>query len=231
MKIDYNKITLSVIAGVGGDDAKDWAKMLVKMYYNYALKKKWKVKFIDDNVLEIQGENVYEFLKDENGVHRLVRISPFDSKKLRHTSFALVEILPTFFDEELNRLEIPEKDLKITFFRSSGPGGQNVNKVETAVRIMHLPTGLLASSQSERLQSLNKEKALKILKNKLLNLMEEKKEKLVQNLKTKIKPSWGNEIRSYILYPYKQVKNHRSNFKTNKVEEVLDGNLDLILKK
>lgn len=231
MKINKNLITLTVIPGVGGEDAKDWAKMLLKMYFKYAQKIGWQVKFLDDNTLEIKGENVYDVLKEENGVHRLVRISPFDSKKLRHTSFALVEILPKLDKVDLEKIIFSEKDLKIDFFRSSGPGGQNVNKVETGVRITHLKTGLTASCQSERFQNLNRERALEILKTKILKLLEEKNEKLIENLKVKVSPEWGNEIRSYILYPYKQIKNHKTGFKSTKVEEVLEGNLDLILKK
>lgn len=231
MNINKNFITLTIIPGVGGDDAKDWAKMLLRMYLKYFQKKNWSVKFLDDNVLEVKGENIYEKLKEENGVHRLVRISPFDSKKLRHTSFALVEILPKIDEIDLKKIELSDKDLKIDFFRSSGPGGQNVNKVETGVRITHLKTGLTASCQSERSQNLNREKALEILKTKIAKLLEEKNEKLIESLKVKVSPEWANEIRSYILYPYKQVKNHKTGFKINKVEEILDGDLDLILKK
>src|SRR3989338_7678176 len=221
MRVNPNIITISVLAGAGGEDAKDWARMLLRMYQKYAAIKNWKISFINDNTLEIKGENIYEKLKNESGVHRLVRISPFDAKKLRHTSFALVEVLPNI---EAKELQIPEKDLKVEFTRSSGPGGQNVNKVETAVRIVHLPTGIVESSQVERSQASNREKALNLLKAKLVKIMEEKKEKEISNLKTKVSPEWGHEIRSYVLHPYKQVKDHRTSKKISKVEEVLEGN-------
>ncbi len=226
----YNGIYLSVLAGAGGDDAKDWADMLFRMYVRYADRKGWKTTVVDDRILHIKGEGVYDILKSENGVHRLVRISPFDAKKLRHTSFALVEIIPAIPTPELSSVRIPEKDLKVEFFRSSGPGGQNVNKVETAVRIVHLPTGIVASSQSERAQSANRDRALEIVKIKILELMKEKRETAVENLRVKVKPEWGHEIRSYVLHPYKQVKDHRTGEKNSRVEEVLEGNLDLILK-
>ncbi len=228
MNFDYNLVNLTVISGVGGDDAKDWARMLLKMYLNYAKKKNWKVKFISDNSIEIKGEKVYEILKDEAGVHRLVRISPFDPKKLRHTSFALVEVLPGLPPIEEKNFEIPSKDLKFEFFRASGPGGQNVNKVETAVRVVHLPTGLTVTCQTERSQSANREKALSILKTKILKFMEEKRIDSLESLKTKASPEWAHEIRSYILHPYKQIKDHRTNKKITQVEEVLEGNLDLL---
>ncbi len=227
----YNGVYLSVLAGAGGDDAKDWADMLFRMYARYADRKGWKSTNIDDRMLHIKGQEVYEALKSDHGVHRLVRISPFDAKKLRHTSFALVEIVPAIPAPELSSVKIPEKDLKIEFFRSSGPGGQNVNKVETAVRAVHLPTGIVVSSQSERAQSANRDKAIEILKIKLLELMKEKHETAVENLKIKVKPEWGHEIRSYVLHPYKQVKDHRTGEKNSRVEEVLDGNLDVLFGK
>jgi peptide chain release factor 2 len=234
MKINPNIATISVLAGAGGDDAKDWAKMLLKMYSRYADKKNWKWQFINDSTLEIRnssissGQNLYEILKNESGVHRLVRISPFDAKRLRHTSFALVEVLPELPEIEASHIQIPEKDLKIEFYRSGGPGGQNVNKVETAVRVVHLPTSITTSSQLERSQAANREHALRLLKTKLLKLMGDKKEKELANLRTKVSPEWGHEIRSYVLHPYKQVKNHRTGLKISRVDEVLDGNLDLL---
>jgi len=230
MNINPNVVTISVLAGAGGDDAKDWAKMLLKMYSRYAERKNWQWQLINENTLEIKGNNIYQQLKEEAGVHRLVRISPFDAKKLRHTSFALVEVLPALPDIEVKNFQIPEKDLKIEFYRAGGPGGQNVNKVETAVRIIHLPTGITAASQIERSQAANREHALRLLKAKLLKIMEEKKEKELNNLKVKVSPEWGYEIRSYVLHPYKQVKNHKTGKKISKVEEILDGNLDLLLK-
>ncbi|MEK7479203.1 MAG: peptide chain release factor-like protein [Patescibacteria group bacterium] len=219
---------ISLYAGAGGDDAKDWAGMLLRMYSRYAEKRGWQKRLIDDNVVEIKGEGAYTRLHNESGVHRLVRISPFDAKGLRHTSFALVEVLPEMQNAEL---QIPEQDLKVDFFRSSGPGGQNVNKVETAVRVVHLPTGLKASAQTERSQSANRERAMGLLKAKLALLMEEKHAKEISALKVKAEPDWGHEIRSYVLYPYKQVKDHRTKEKISRVEEVLEGDLDILVKK
>ncbi len=231
MNFNGNSVTVSVLAGAGGDDAKDWAQMLLKMYGKFADLKNWKKQSIDDNTLEIKGQGVYERLKEEYGVHRLVRISPFDAKKLRHTSFAIVEVLPELPAMEAAHIQIPEKDLKVDFSRSGGPGGQNVNKVETAVRITHLPTGLVSSARAERSQAANRERALNLLKAKLVKLMEDKHEKEIANLRTRVAPEWGHEIRSYVLHPYKQVKNHATGEKISKVEEVLNGNLDLLLPK
>ncbi len=238
MNYNPNVVAISVLAGAGGEDAKDWARMLLRMYGRYADRKNWKKTLIDDNELEIsarggpasggKGAGVYERLKGESGVHRLVRISPYDAKKLRHTSFALVDVLPELPKVDEAKIQIPEKDLKMEFSRSGGPGGQNVNKVETAVRIVHLPTGLSASAQVERSQSANRERAMSLLKAKLVKLMEDKHEKEISNLKTRVSPEWGHEIRSYVLHPYKQVKDHRTGEKISKVEEVLEGNLDLL---
>jgi len=238
MNYDERNITLSIYAGAGGKDAEDWALMLLKMYQRYAERKGWRFSVLDmkknsyggikNALVEIDGSNVYKTLKNENGVHRLVRISPFSSAHLRHTSFALVEVLPIIKEKEL---PLKEEDLDIETFRSSGPGGQNVQKVETAVRVKHKPTGIIVSCQEGRSQFKNKEKAITILRSKLHQLAEKEKVNTLEELKgKKIKIEWGNQIRSYILHPYKMVKDERSKRKISAVEEVLDGNLDKILR-
>ncbi|MBI3589105.1 MAG: PCRF domain-containing protein [Candidatus Liptonbacteria bacterium] len=230
---DKRAAVLGFYPGAGGEDAADWARMLFEMYSKYAERQGWKVSTIDDNpnrrTVEIRGNYAYGYLKRESGVHRLVRMSPFSAKQLRHTSFALVEVLPDLPEIEESKLKIPEQDLKFEFFRSSGPGGQNVNKVETAVRVIHTPTGLTASSQVERSQVSNREKALKILKAKLFDLMEKTKAKELGELRTKVKPEWGNQIRSYVLNPYKLVKDHRTEVETSNVDKVLEGEIDIFI--
>lgn len=230
---DAQAAVLAIYPGAGGEDAEDWARMLGVMYESYAKRKNWKIKVIDDNprsrTIEIRGDHVYGYLKKESGVHRLVRISPFSAKQIRHTSFALVEVIPDLPPIEESKLQIPEKDLKFEFYRSGGPGGQNVNKVETAVRVVHLPTGLAVSSQSQRSQAQNREYALKLLKAKLYQLMEKEKVHEIGNLRTKVKPEWGNQIRSYVLNPYQLVKDHRTEVETGKTDAVLAGDLDLFI--
>lgn len=223
---DKGSAHLSVFGGAGGDDAKDWAGMLLQMYIKYAGKRGWKVVMVDDNAIEIKGDYVYGSLKNESGVHRLVRISPFDAKKLRHTSFALVEVVPVFPSVEHQRIVIPPEDLKVELSRSSGPGGQNVNKRETAVRIVHLPTGVVAACQSERSQGQNKEKAMELLKSKLLHLLIKHQKAEIGDLRAHVKPEWGSQIRSYVLHPYKKVKDHRTDVQSSNPDKVLGGDLD-----
>ena len=232
-RYDAQAAILGIYPGAGGEDAEDWARMLGIMYENYARNRGWKIKVIDDNprsrTVEIRGGYAYGYLKKESGVHRLVRISPFNAKHSRETSFALVEVVPDLPPLEESKMQIPEKDLKVEFYRSGGPGGQNVNKVETAVRVIHLPTGLAVSSQAQRSQVQNREYALKLLKAKLFRLMEKEKVAELGLLRTKVKPEWGNQIRSYVLNPYQLVKDHRTEAETARVEDVLAGDIDLFV--
>jgi peptide chain release factor 2 len=234
-KYDKGDAIITIFAGAGGDDAEDWARMLFDMYFKWADNNKFELQIIHQNVndhngyrnitFEIRGGGVYGILKHESGVHRLVRISPFNAKSLRHTSFALVEVIPRF--AKTGEIKINEDDLKIEFARSSGPGGQNVNKRETAVRIVHLPTNLSVHADSERSQLANREKALSILAAKLYKKAEDdrlKKEQGMYVSKT-TEIEWGNQIRSYVLHPYKMVKDHRTEAETSDVDGVLAGDL------
>jgi len=239
---------MEIFSGAGGIDAQDWATMLLRMFERYCERKTFQVKVIHQSfgegggpegrigtksaTLEIKGSYAYGFLKNESGVHRLVRQSPFSAKKLRHTSFVLVEVLPEVGRKEQEEIKIKPEDLRLDTFRSSGPGGQYVNKRESAVRITHLPTGTTVSSQSERLQGLNKDKAMKVLYAKLYQLKEAERKKELKEIKGKtVSASWGNQIRSYVLHPYKLVKDLRTGVETSDVEEVLDGDLDKFIEK
>jgi peptide chain release factor 2 len=236
---DKGDAVMTIFAGAGGDDAEDFSAMLLKMYFKYFGKKGWGYSILHENqnpnggyrniTVEISGKNAYGTLKYESGVHRLVRISPFNANAKRHTSFSMVEIIPKFEKQNESDIELDEKDLKIELSRSSGPGGQNVNKRETAVRIVHLPTGLAAQADGERSQAQNKEAAMSILRGKIFKALEEKrisKEEGMYVSKT-MEIEWGNQIRSYVLHPYKMVKDHRTLAETSDVEAVLEqGELD-----
>ncbi len=238
-KYDSGDAILTILSGAGGDDAEDFSKMLLQMYCKFFAKQNWSYKILDENendhggyrniTLEVSGKNVYGKMKSESGVHRLVRLSPFNAKSLRQTSFSLVEFVPKF--EKSAELSIPESDLRIEISKAGGPGGQNVNKRETAVRIVHLPSGISVRSTSERSQPQNKEKALQILTGKLFAKREEEKAAKEKGLSVTKTTSieWGNQIRSYVLHPYKMVKDHRTEVETAKVDEVLDGDIERFL--
>jgi len=237
-KYDKGNAILSILSGAGGDDAEDFSAMLLRMYYKYIEKQGWQINLIHEHKndhdgyrnisIEIIGKNVYGTLKNESGVHRLVRISPFNSNAKRHTSFSLVEVIPKLAKND-SVIEIPPDDLRVEFSKSGGPGGQNVNKRETAVRIVHIPTNLSVHASTERSQEQNKEQAMEILKGKLYRKLEENKQKEKEGLSisktTEIE--WGNQIRSYVLHPYKLVKDHRTDIEVHDVEAILeDGKLD-----
>jgi len=232
---DSRSAILSVHSGTGGVDAQDWAQMLLRMYLRFAEKKDWKSKILSEtrgqeagiksSTVEIKGAYVYGHLKAEAGIHRLVRLSPFNANNLRQTSFALVEVLPEI--ETVSEIKIEPNDLRVDTFRSGGAGGQSVNKTSSAVRLTHIPTGLVAASQSERSQAQNKEQAMKILQAKLLMREIEEREQEKQTLKGQhASVQWGSQIRSYVLHPYKLVKDHRTKVESKNPEEILNGNLE-----
>ncbi|MEK7552293.1 MAG: PCRF domain-containing protein [Patescibacteria group bacterium] len=238
-RYDKGDAIMSIFSGAGGDDAEDFSHMLLEMYYKFIEKQGWSVSLVHEHqndhggfrnvTIEISGKNVYGTLKNESGVHRLVRVSPFSAKKLRHTSFSLVEVIPKF--DKVTELEIPDKEIRLEFSRSSGPGGQNVNKRETAVRVVHIPTNLAAHSENQRSQAQNKEKAMQILRGKIFHALEKerisKEGEMYVSKTTDIE--WGSQIRSYVMHPYKMVKDHRTNVETSDVESVLNGNIDVFL--
>ena len=232
---DFRDAQLEISAGAGGTEAQDWAEMLMRMYLRWCEKKGFKSFLLDEQAgegagiksaaIEVQGEYAYGYLKAENGVHRLVRISPFDANARRHTSFASIFVYPEIEDDV--EIEINPADLKIDTYRSGGKGGQNVNKVETAVRIKHIPSGVVVACQQERSQFQNKERAMKMLKSRLYQLRKEEEEAKRDALNsTKKKIEWGSQIRSYVLAPYRLVKDHRTGFEMGDADRVLGGDLD-----
>jgi peptide chain release factor 2 len=226
---------LSIHAGAGGTDSQDWVAMLERMFLRWAERRGYAVEILDrmpgeeagikSVTISIAGTRVYGYLKAEKGVHRLVRLSPFDSANRRHTSFALVEVYPQL--EQSEEIDIPATDLKFETYRSSGAGGQNVQKNETAVRITHIPTGIVVTCQNERSQTQNRENALRVLRARLLDLQREEQVKELAALKGEhVKAEWGNQIRSYVLHPYQMVKDHRTEHETGNTAAVLNGEID-----
>ena len=235
---DRGNALLAIHAGAGGTDSQDWAAMLQRMYLRWAERRNFKTEIIDSTLGEeagiksvtitVSGDYAYGYLRSEKGVHRLVRISPFDSNSRRHTSFVMVEVLPQV--EDIDNLEINPNDLKIDTFKSGGAGGQSVQKNDTAVRITHIPTGIVASCQNQRSQSQNRDTAMKVLRARLLEVKEKEKADKIDELRGEYtKAEWGSQIRSYVLHPYKLVKDHRNNFEVGNAEAVLDGDLDSLI--
>ncbi len=240
-KYDSYNALLSIMAGAGGQDSQDWATMMLRMYERYCQAKSFKTRVLEQSfgeaggpdgrigtksaMLEIKGKNAYGLLKGETGIHRLVRISPFSAQDLRHTSFAKIELIPEIESEQ--EAKIKPEDIKVEFYRASGPGGQNVNKRESSVRIIHLPTKITVACQIERTQADNRRKAMAMLASKLAILEENRREKEMEKIRGKKQSaSWGNQARSYVLHPYKLVKDLRTDIETSDVEKVLDGALD-----
>jgi peptide chain release factor 2 len=236
---DRRGAMLAIHAGAGGTESQDWAQMLLRMYLRWAERRGYEADVIETSpgeeagiksvLIEVKGDYAYGYLRGERGVHRLVRISPFDASHSRHTSFALVEVMPVV--ESSVDINISSDDIKVDVFRSSGPGGQHMQKTSSAVRITHLPTGLVVTCQNERSQLRNKETAMRVLRSRLLELQLEKKTEEQIKLKGEhITAEWGNQIRSYVLHPYKMVKDHRTGYETSNPTAVLDGDLDELLK-
>ena len=234
-KYDKNNAIFTIHPGAGGTESQDWAEMLYRMYTRWASKNNYQINEVDflegdeagikSVTFEVIGENAYGYLKGEMGVHRLVRISPFDSNSRRHTSFASVEVLPEITDDV--ELDINPDDLRVDTYRASGAGGQHVNKTSSAVRITHIPTNIVAQCQSERSQIQNRETAMRMLKSKLLDLKEKEQKEKIEDLKgVQREIAWGSQIRSYVFCPYTLVKDHRTNYEAGNVQSVMDGNID-----